>query len=79
LIYLKSVVVGLVAVVMAVIATALAIIVFLAIKGRHLPPNQTYAWDSISFFQSSLAAWVFLSVAFLLGFAWEYPRTIAGH
>ena len=79
MIYFKSVAVGLVAVVIAVIATALAIIAFLAINGRNLPPNQTYAWDPISFFQSSLAAWVFLFMAFLLGFAWEYRRAVAEH
>lgn len=65
------------AVLMAVIAIAVIVIAALAIKSRNLPPHQTYQWDPISLFRGSPLVWVFLLTAFLLGFVWEYRRTIS--
>jgi preprotein translocase subunit SecY len=76
-IYLKSLAVGFIAIVFAVILTVMAMIAFLMFKGRDLPPNQTYNWDPISFFRSSHITWTLLFLAFLLGFTWEYRRVLA--
>jgi uncharacterized BrkB/YihY/UPF0761 family membrane protein len=77
--YFKSVIVGFMTVVIVLIAMAVAVMTILAIKSRHLPPGQSYAWDPVSFFQNSFGAWILLVIAFTAGFIWEYRRVMAHH
>jgi len=76
MIYLKSTLAGVAAVVAALIVTALIMIVILVMKSRDLPAGQAIGWDPISFYRGSMIAWMCLIVAFLVGFAWEYRRVI---
>lgn len=77
--YFKSVIVGLMTVVITLIAMAVVIVTILAIKSSHLPPGQSYGWDPVSFFQNSVVSWILLIIAFITGFFWEYRRAIANH
>jgi hypothetical protein len=79
MIYLKSALAGVVAVVAALIVTVLAMTVLLMIKSRDLPAGQAISWDPISFYRNSIVAWVCLALAFLIGFAWEYRRVFRVH
>lgn len=79
MIYLRSVVVGVLAVVIAVIVTAISMVTILTIKTRNLPPGQAYGWDPITLFRNSLLAWVVVGLVFVLGFTWEYRRAITRH
>ncbi len=72
MIYLKSVLCGLAAVILSAIAAGFGIITLLAIKSRNLPPGQSYGWDPVSLLRNSTIAWLVLAVAFVAGFAWEY-------
>ncbi len=79
MIFLKSLLVGLGALVLAVVATAVTIVISLSIKGRNLPQGEGYGWDPVSLFRNSLLVWVVLALAFLIGFAWEYRRAMPHH
>jgi uncharacterized membrane protein YjgN (DUF898 family) len=79
LILLKSLLAGFVALVLAVIATAVTIVISLSIKGRNLPQGEGYGWDPVSIFRNSLVVWVVLALAFVIGFAWEYRRAMPHH
>ena len=78
MVYFKSVIAGLIAIIGAVILMVVVVTAFLGFLSRDLPAGETYAWDPISIGRSSLIPWVFLLVVFMLGFAWEYRRAIAG-
>jgi hypothetical protein len=77
LIYLKSILCGLAAVFVAAVATAVAIIITLAIKSRNVPPGESYGWDPVSLFRGSLVSWFILALVFAIGFAWEYRHAVS--
>ena len=77
MIYLKSFLCGLAAVIFAMVGTAVAIIIALAIKGRNLPPGESYGWDPVSLFRNSLVAWFIVALVFAIGFAWEYRHALS--
>ncbi len=79
MIYLKSAFAGVVAVMAAVLVTAVFVFVLLGIKSRDLPVGQAISWDPISFYRNSLVAWVCMALAFVIGFAWEYRRLLHAH
>ena len=74
MVLVKSVCAGVAAILIAVVGTAVVIMIWLGVKARNLPDGQGYRWDPISFFRGSVLSWLFLIGAFLLGFVWEYRR-----
>lgn len=79
MIYLKSALAGAVAVVAALLLTALIMIVTLTVESRNLPGGQTIGWDPVTFYRNSGLAWITLALAFLIGFVWEYRRVSRGY
>ena len=71
-IYLKSFIAGIIGMIAVAVSTAVLITVEAIRNNPPLPPGQTIAIDFISIFRAFPAAWVFLFLAFLLGFRWEY-------
>jgi hypothetical protein len=74
MVLVKSVCAGIAAILVAVLGTALVIMIWLGVKARNLPDGQSYGWDPISFFRGSALSWLLLTGVFLLGFVWEYRR-----
>ena len=70
MIYLKSLCVGIIAVVMATVLTVVVGFVYLNAKSKG---DGSIGWDPISFARSSFG-WVIMVVAFLIGFIWEFRR-----
>lgn len=79
MVYLKSLLAGLIAVVIAAVLASFGVVGFIAVKSHNLPPDQSWGWDPISFFRNSLIAWAFLLLGFLVGFVWEYRRSVVQH
>ena len=77
MIHLKSVMFGLLAVLLAAIATAMVMIAILVVWSRNLPPGAGYGWDPVSFYRHSLVGWAVVVLAFLIGYVWEYRREMA--
>lgn len=75
MIYLKSIVVGLVAVVIAIVLTVIVVVADLAWQARDLPQGTSWGWDPVSLFHNLAGnplAWTFLGFAFAAGFIHEY-------
>jgi len=74
LVFLKSIMVGVVTMVSAAICSGIAVIIVLAFKSRNLPDGQTINWDPVSLLRSSSTAWLILLISFAFGFWWEYRK-----
>ena len=76
MIYVKSIVAGLVAIVIAVMMWFIVIMALLIYWSRQMnDTNATIGWDPVSFFRNSgILPWLILLSAFAVGFYWEFRR-----
>ena len=72
MIYLKSTLAGLVAVLAAAIVTVIVVVVYLSIASRS-SETEAVGWDPISLAKQLTWLWVVLGI-FLVGFFWEFVR-----
>lgn len=75
-VYFKGAIAGVVAVflcAMIVVLTALVAIIWMS---RRAKGDTVIGWDFVSFAKTPLA-WVIFSLAFAVGFYWEYRRATA--
>jgi hypothetical protein len=71
-IYLKSTLAGLLAVLAAAILTVIVVVVYLSIASRSSETGAV-GWDPISLAKQLTWLWVVLGI-FLVGFFWEFVR-----
>jgi hypothetical protein len=74
-IYLKSVLAGFVAIIIAeLIVVAAGVMVLLVVASRRTVADEGgIGWDPVSFARTP-AGWIILVLAFLAGFWWQYNR-----
>ena len=72
MIYLKSTLAGLLAVLAAAILTVIVVVVYLSIASRSSETGAV-GWDPISLAKQLTWLWVVLGI-FLVGFFWEFVR-----
>ncbi len=72
--FFKSVLVGLAAVVAAILITFATMISVLMIRSRPMQGHESIGWDPISLVHQSPGPALVLLVAFCLGFWWEFAR-----
>lgn len=79
MLYVKSMLAGLAAILLATILIfigGICAVVIIASRQTHTG-HMSVGWDPISFGRSG-AGWIILGLAFLIGFWWEYRRA-SGH
>lgn len=74
MVILKSCLMGVLAMVIAVVVSVVALVAILVVKSQQ--SGQDYAWDPVSMFRHSAIPWLFLTAAFVVGFWWEYRKTV---
>ena len=72
-IYLKSVVAGLIAVMIALAAVMGAAIVFVIVISRRTSEDTSIGWDPVSFARDPLPL-IVMALVFAVGFWWKYRR-----
>ena len=78
MIYLKSVIVGLLALVVIPILFVAILVVGMIIYGSIHPSQGSVGWDPISMWRQNPIFWVIPVLIFSAGFIWEYRR-VSGH
>ena len=70
MIYIKSLIAGIIAVVIATVLTVLVVGVYISITYKP-KDGETIGWDPISFVRDSIGR-IIIVVSFLVGFIWEF-------
>jgi hypothetical protein len=76
MVILKSCLMGLLAMLIAGVVSVVAIVTILVVKSQQSRGDYMMGWDPVSMFRHSVIPWLFLTAAFVVGFLWEFRRTV---